>query len=56
MVRSLAVVYFVKVNEPSSCTYEHPAVCPEINAFLHKTLVYREDSEAGEGKDPHWAE
>ena len=37
MVRSLAVVHFVKVNEPSSCTSKHPAVCTEINALLHKT-------------------
>ena len=60
MVRLLAVVHFVKVNEPSSCTYKHPAVCTEINALTDVTaqnlLVYKEDGELGEEKDPHWAE
>ena len=40
--------------------YKHSAVCTEINALTDVTaqnlLVYKEDSEPGEGKDPHWAE
>ena len=35
---------------------KHPAVCTEINVLRHKSLVYKEDSEPGEGKDPPWAE
>ena len=60
MVKSLAVVHFVKDNEPSSCTYKHPAVCTKIKCpygcYFINLLVYKEDSEPGEGKDPHWAE
>ena len=60
MVSSLAVVHLVKDNEPSSCIYQHPAVCTETDALTdvpaQNLLLYKEDGEPGEGKDPHWAE
>ena len=59
MVSSLAVVHLVKDNKPSSCIYQHPAVCTEIDTLTdvpaQNLLLYKEDGEPGEGKDPHWA-
>ena len=59
MVSSLAVVHLVKDNEPSSCVYQHPAVCTETDALIDvpaQNLSVYKDGEPGEGKDPHWAE
>ena len=39
--------------------YQHPAVCTEIDTLTgvpaQNLLLYKEDGEPGEGKDPHWA-
>ena len=39
--------------------YQHPAVCTEIDTLTdvpaQNLLLYKEDGEPGEERDPHWA-